>query len=91
MKFNVNPLDVLGKRSLKSIPVHFSKIKISNNELFEKNIVTWIETKLNGRYAINCLPDVDNHGKLKISTFVGFENQKELTYFLLACPHIRRN
>jgi hypothetical protein len=37
------------------------------------------------------LPHVDQEGKLKSATFVAFEDHKELTYFMLACPHLRRN
>jgi hypothetical protein len=34
---------------------------------------------------------VDQSGKMATSTFLGFEDQKELTYFILACPYLRRN
>ena len=33
---------------------------------------------------------VDKDGKLKTPTYVGFEEEKELTYFMLACPNLRR-
>ena len=32
-----------------------------------------------------------NDERFQTATFVGFEEQKELTYFMLACPHLRRN
>jgi hypothetical protein len=89
--FNLNPLTVLGARTLSWIPPHFVKIPVTiavwdANE----NMKNWIEQKLVGRFSIVSSPHVDNAtGKLKISTFVGFEDEKELTYFMLACPHIR--
>ena len=54
-------------------------------------IQEWIKNKLKGRYAIARAPSLDNDGNLKTVTFVAFEDQKELTYFMLACPHLRRN
>ena len=91
MNFNLNPLDILGKRKLSFMPLHFAKVKISDLEFFHDDLIDWIETKLEGRFSISHEPSVDDNGKLKLSTFIGFENQKELTYFLLACPYSRRN
>lgn len=91
--FNLNPLTVLGARCLSWIPPHFVKVPVkipfaiweSDNQIKE-----WIEHKLVGRFGIVESPVIDTStGKLKISTFVGFEDEKELTYFMLACPHIR--
>jgi len=44
-----------------------------------------------GRFYIKRQPGISQDGKLKTATYVGFEDHKELTYFMLACPHIRRN
>jgi hypothetical protein len=89
--FDLNPIDVLKQREIKTLPPHFSKIKVSDSELFEGNIDSWIKNRLKGRYCIVRSPSIDNGGNLKSATFVGFEDQKELTYFMLACPHLRRN
>jgi hypothetical protein len=88
--FDLNPIDVLKQRKLKTLPSHFSKIKISESEIFE-GIEDWIKTKLKGRYCLVRSPSIDNSGNLKSTIFVGFEDQKELTYFMLACPNLRRN
>lgn len=88
--FDLNPLDVLKQRKLKTLPPHFSKIKVSESELFE-GVEEWIKTKLKGRYCLIRCPNIDNHGNLKTTSMVGFEDQKELTYFMLACPILRRN
>lgn len=89
--FDLNPIDVLKQRQLKTLPPHFSKIKISDSEFFDTGIATWIENRLKGRFSIVRMPGIDKDGKLKSATFVAFEEQKELTYFMLACPHLRRN
>lgn len=88
--FNLNPLDVLKQRKLTTIPPHFSKVKISDFELFE-GVEDWVKLKLKGRYFLEKQPSIDQGGSLKSVMFVGFEDQKELTYFMLACPHLRRN
>jgi hypothetical protein len=88
--FDLNPIDVLKQREVSSLPPHFSKIKISDSEFFEGDISTWIKTKLKGRYCIIRSPAIDKDEKLKSATFVAFEEQKELTYFMLACPYLRR-
>ena len=89
--FDLNPLDVLRSRSLSHIPPHFSKMKVSNHELGFGQIEGWVKVKLKGRYAITQMPAIDPQGHLKNATFIAFEDQKELTYFMLACPHLRRN
>jgi hypothetical protein len=89
--FNLNPIDVLNRRELKVLPPHFSKIKVTEGDIFGGEIKHWVRTKLKGRFCILRTPSLDQEGNLKSATFVGFEDQKELTYFMLACPHLRRN
>ena len=92
--FDLNPLEVLNKRSLSHIPPHFAKFKIEDGNRFlvsTNTMESWVRARLRGRYAIAKLPSIDNDGHLKTATFVAFEDQKELTYFMLACPHLRRN
>jgi hypothetical protein len=71
-----NPLDILKKRSLRVMPPHFGKIKLE---------------EIKGRYAVVKLSSIENDSKLKSAMFAGFEDHKELTYFMLACPYLRRN
>jgi hypothetical protein len=87
--FDLNPIDVLKQRKLKTLPPHFSKVKISEYDLFE-GVEEWVQTKLKGRYCIVKHPNIDSSGNLKSSLILGFEEQKELTYFMLACPNLRR-
>jgi len=86
-----NPLEILKKRSLQVMPPHFGKIKLADVNFLTHEIENWIRIKLKGRYAIVKLPTIGNDSKLKSSIFAGFEDQKELTYFMLACPYLRRN
>jgi hypothetical protein len=91
--FDLNPLEVLNKRSLSHIPPHFAKFKIDDRgaSFGSDSLENWIRNRLKGRYAIAKQPTIDKDEHLKTATFVAFEDQKELTYFMLACPHLRRN
>jgi hypothetical protein len=88
--FDINPLDVLKKRKLSYMPSHFSKLKVSETDYHDSHLENWIFNKLKGRFTISRIPTIGNDNKLKVSIVVGFENQKELTFFMLACPHLRR-
>lgn len=87
----LNALDILNHRQIDSVAPHFAKIKLADVDLFGSDVETWIRCKLVGRFYIKRQPGISQDGKLKTATYVGFEDHKELTYFMLACPHIRRN
>lgn len=86
----INELDVIGSRKLDYIPKHFVRIKISNKDYHDNKIEYWIRNRLKNRYVVANCPSIDDQGQLKVATYVAFEDQKELTYFMLACPHFRR-
>lgn len=87
----LNPLSICNKRKVNFLPVHFSKLEISEGRLFFDHLISdWIESKLSGRYAILNLPTTSKDNKLTTATFVAFEDPKELTYFMLAYPNLRR-
>jgi hypothetical protein len=86
----LNPLDVLDSRKMNRIPPHFFKTELRDGEIFNHELEDWIKLRLKGRYSLRQIPLVDKDGKLKNSTHVAFEEEKELTYFMLACPNLRR-
>lgn len=88
---DLNPLDILKKRKLEIMPVHFKKTKLNYFELDMDDLLDWITQRLSGRYCVSSEMHIDSKGQAKTATFLGFEDQKELTYFILACPHLRRN
>ncbi len=91
MIFDLNPLEVLKIRKVATMPPHFSCIKLSDTELFN-GVEDWVKIKLKGRYTIFKNPYYDKDSNtLKSSAHIGFEDPAELTYFMLACPHLRRN
>lgn len=75
-------LDILRERRLNVIPPHFAKIKIENL-IYEKHIIDWIERRLTGRFSVSNELSVEEN-KIVPSRFIGFEDPKELTFFILS-------
>lgn len=84
----LNVIDVLKKKRLKFLPVHFKSITVDDFNIVK--IEDWINTKLRGRFSISRIPRIGKDEKLRTATVVAFEEEKELTYFMLACPYTRR-
>lgn len=83
-----NPLNVLGLREVKTMPIHFQKINVKCNSWRRDSTISdiqdWIYNNLDGRFAITeMLHLVDN--KLENVYQIGFEKGAELSYFSLAC------
>jgi hypothetical protein len=87
---DLNPLDVLKQRKLTFLPPHFAKAKIPESFVWDNSVEEWVKTKLKGRYCISRFPMIDESGKLRSTTILALEDQKEMTYFMLACPYTRR-
>lgn len=91
---DLNPLNVLGIRKLNFLPVHFSIIKSQDLGImhtFLDDVESWIVNKLSGRYCLVNTPLLNSNENLEDTAVIGFEEAKEMTYFLLSCPYIRRN
>jgi hypothetical protein len=86
----INALDILNQRKLNYVPPQFAKTKVGDTEWQVNDIEKWIQNTLKGRFYLCKYPGIQNDGKMKTSVIVGFEDHKELTYFMLACPHLRR-
>jgi hypothetical protein len=84
----VNVLNALDLRKV-SFPAHhffYTSIPKYNNVLIKK-IDSWAYQNLNGRYYIGQSIDlIDN--TVSYTTKIGFEQEKELSFFRLACPHL---
>lgn len=84
----VNALNVLDLRKVSFPAHHFHYTTIGKySPLFYKHLDQWIYSNLNSRYYIGQAIDlVDN--TLVFVTKIGFEQEKELSFFKLACPHL---
>jgi hypothetical protein len=84
-----NPLDIFNLRRTEFCPSHFSTVNIQKRYNLEQSISEWIEYNLKGRFFIGPNVELDNENKIQSVYTVGFENPKELSFFMLACPHLK--
>ena len=84
----VNPLNVLGIRKVEFPAHHFVYTEIPKyNPNLSNKIEYWINQNLNGRYYIGQYIGIENN-TIIFTTRIGFEQEKELSFFKLACPEI---
>tara|TARA_R110000851_G_scaffold149970_2_gene290706 strand:+ start:5447 stop:5710 length:264 start_codon:yes stop_codon:yes gene_type:complete len=82
-----NPLNVFNLRTLTIPAPHFEYCTIPMTYNLLDAITNWVKDNLKGRYYIGPAIDLDQRPVLKI----GFEEPKELSYFMLACPLLKYN
>ena len=86
-----NPLNILGNRRLEFIPEFFETVYIDQRYNLQDSIIKWIDLHLKGRYFVGTKLVVDDSNQMVGKIAIGFENQKELSYFVLACPLLKYN
>ena len=84
----VNALNALGLRKVAFPAHHFHYTLLPKyTPTYHKSIDSWIYNNLNSRYYVGQSVDlVDN--VIVYVTKIGFEQEKELSFFKLACPHL---
>jgi hypothetical protein len=92
MKMPPNPHNLLGTRKLPIIPDYFETLNIEYKYNTVDAVDKWIYSNLKGRYAICKSVNIsDTTNKIETVVKIGFENEKEASYFLLACPLLKYN
>jgi hypothetical protein len=85
-----NPLNYFGLRRVEFAAPHFKYTTIDKyNPSLLKNFDTWIKQNLNSRYYIGQSLDLDNTNTIVYTTRIGFESEKELSFFTIACPYLQ--
>ncbi|MEK9804758.1 MAG: hypothetical protein VW551_00495 [Euryarchaeota archaeon] len=83
-----NPLDFLEMRQLDLCPPHFEVTTVEPVYNIEHSLARWIKENLKGRFYVS--KDVDlKSGSITNVIKIGFEEPKEASYFMLACPHLK--
>ena len=84
-----NPLDYFKMRRVDFACPHFEYFTInkSRTDLLEF-INTWIIKNLNSRYYIGKGISLDSSNAIVYNITIGFESEKELSFFTIACPYI---
>lgn len=85
----VNPLEVFGIRRATVPPIHFEYADLVLPYNMKDALEKWIESNLRSKYYIGRSSIIDSENKLNYSLRIGFEEPKELSYFMLACPHLK--
>ena len=85
-----NPLNYFGIRRAEFAAPHFKYTTIEKyNPALLKNLDAWIKHNLNSRYFIGQGLALDNTNTIVYTTRIGFESEKELSFFTIACPHLQ--
>jgi hypothetical protein len=86
-----NPLNYFDLRRVEFAAPHFKYTTIDRfNPSLTKNINHWIRNHLNNRYYIGQNIALDHNNTFIYTTTIGFESEKELSFFTIACPHVQQ-
>lgn len=83
-----NHLNFFSLRKFNAAPPHFEYIVIPMKYNIEDAVSRWIEAHLKGRFYIGKTLSIES-SKITTCIKIGFEEPKELSYFTLACPHLK--
>ena len=84
-----NPLNIFNLRQVKSAPPHFDYINIPLKYNLENSLAKWIKNHCKHRFYLGKSVVLDNERKMVNVLTVGFEENKDMSYFMLACPHLK--
>jgi hypothetical protein len=85
-----NPLNYFDLRRVEFAAPHFKYTTVDRyNPTILKNLDIWIRANLNSRYYIGQGIALDNTNTIVYNTRIGFESEKELSFFTIACPHLQ--
>ena len=84
-----NPLNYFNLRKVEFAAPHFKYITLEKaSPAFIKQLDSWIKIHLNHRYYIGMSLGLDGNNAIIYTIRIGFENEKELSFFTIACPHL---
>ena len=84
-----NPLNYFDLRRVYYAPPHFKYFTVNKyNPSMVRQLNEWIINNLNNRYYIGQGIMLDNSNTIVYKTRIGFESEKEITFFIIACPYI---
>jgi hypothetical protein len=87
----INTLEILNLRQVDFPPTHFDYITLPMKFNLEESLAKWISKNLKKRFFVGKKLCLDKKNSRLIQLTVGFEDSKEMSYFMLACPHLKYN
>ena len=85
----INPLEVFNARKVNHPPSYFEYINVALTYNLEDSIAKWIKSHLKNRFFVGKNVMLDNNNRLTQVLTIGFEDGKDMSYFMLACPHLK--
>ena len=85
----LNPLNIFGIRKSVVAQPHFEYVNLPLKYNLEDSLTKWIEKNLRNRYYVGKNVILDDDNKITKVITVGFEETKDMSYFMLACPHLK--
>lgn len=83
-----NPLNYFDMRRVEFAAPHFKYTTLDRyTPGLVKQIDAWIRYNLNNRYYIGQSIGLDPANSIVYTTRIGFESEKELSFFTIACPY----
>lgn len=84
-----NPLNYFDLRRVDFSCPHFKYMTMERySPIIIKQLDTWIRQNLNNRYYIGQGIALDSTNTIVYTTRIGFESEKELSFFTIACPFL---
>jgi len=87
-KNNPNPLNLFGKRQVELLPPNFIVITMPTTYNTQDIVIRWIYDHCKGRFYVGKGIILDR-GSIESVIKIGFEDPKESSYFVLACPYLK--
>ena len=82
-----NALNYFGLRRVEFAAPHFKYTTLDRyTPSLVKNLDSWISKNLNNRYYVGQSIALDYNNTIIYTTRIGFESEKELSFFTIACP-----
>lgn len=88
IKREPNPLNFFGARQIEMLPPNFNVITMPVTYNTQDSIVRWIYDHCKGRFYVGKGLELKN-GSVDTVVKIGFEDPKESSYFVLACPYLK--
>jgi hypothetical protein len=86
-----NPLNYFNLRRVEFACPHFKYITLDKYNInYIRNLDSWIQKNLNNRYYIGQNLTLDGSNTIVYNTRIGFESEKELSFFTIACPILQQ-
>ncbi|MBO01916.1 MAG: hypothetical protein CMG35_04685 [Candidatus Marinimicrobia bacterium] len=84
-----NPFNVFNIRQVKSPVPYFEYVDLPLKYNLETSLSKWIQSNVKNRYYVGRKVTLDKDNKLSQIITVGFEENRDMSYFMLACPHLK--